>query len=148
MSTIKQQVYDYLADSEDEMPIYVAPNFSDKIWHQRQNKKSRQYLYSIASICLLILILCIPSKTNSTNTSYLIAQNQALEVRLAQVSFINLTITQQKTMTRWYAELELIDQNIEQQSGDFIDPNLWPDRARLLSQMIDFYLHPFEIYEI
>ena len=51
-------------------------------------------------------------------------------------------------MNNWYFELELIDQNIEQQDADFVNPSLWPNRAQLLTQMIDFYLNPYDIYEI
>jgi len=148
MVNIEEKIYDYLDISEEIMPIYIAPDFSDKIWYRRQYKTVTKYLYSLASICLLSLILWVPSQINKNNINYLVVQNQALEVRLAQVSFMNLTINQQKTMNNWYAELELIDQDIELQAGKVIDPNLWPNRARLLTLMIDFYLNPFEMYDI
>jgi len=148
MNNIEQKIYDYLDISEDVMPIYIAPDFSDKIWYRRQYKTITKYLYSLAIICLLSLILWVPAQINNSDINYLVAQNQALEIRLAQVSFMNLSKDQQKTMANWYAELELMDQDIEQQSGRDIDQNLWPNRAKLLTQMIDFYLHPFEMYEI
>lgn len=148
MSSLDQQISNYLEISEEAMTIYSAPNFADKIWYKHKNKKITHYFLIVASVCMISLALWNTNTLKDANTDAIVAQNQALEIRLAQVSFIALTDSQQKIMNNWYFELELIDQNIEQQDADFVNPSLWPNRAQLLTQMIDFYLNPYDIYEI
>jgi len=148
MNSIEQQINDYLDASEDVMTIHKAPDLSKKIWRRHQRKTSLRHVAVAASttlICFLLWFTSTPTEFDSTN---LVAQNQALEIKLAQVSFMSLTDDQQVIMSNWYAELELIDQNLEHQELELFDLNLWSSRTQLLTQMIDFYVHPFEMHEI
>lgn len=148
MNSIEQQINDYLDASEDVMTIHKAPDFSHKIWRRYQQKKNLRHIAVAASITLVCFLLWFVDVPREFDSTHLVAQNQALEIKLAQVSFMSLTDGQQMIMSNWYAELELIDQNIEHQELELFDLNLWSSRTQLLTQMIDFYVHPFEMHEI
>ncbi len=148
MNSIEKQINDYLNASEDVMNIHKAPDLSQRIWKRHQQKKYLRYLTIAASITIVCFSLWLVNIPKGFDSSNLVAQNQALEIKLAQVSFMALTDQQELIMSNWYAELELIDENIEEQNFERLDLNLWSSRTQLLVQMIDFYVHPFEMHEI
>jgi hypothetical protein len=158
MSKLEQQITDYLASSEETIITYTAPDLSEKIWQKHQKSNLSKYSVIAASICLFSLVFWLQQASYSFAPPSLIAQSQSLELKLEKVSATQLSDNQQLIIENWQYELELIDENIELQSqktqslnqkeNEHIAQNLWANRTQLLTQMIDFYLQPIDLYEI
>ena len=145
---MEQQITDYLAATEETMPLYKAPDMSDTIWQRHQSKKLTKASAIAASICILSLTLWISNSPELQKGPTLIVQNQILELKLAELSSRELSENQQQIVANWQHELELLDQNLEQERDRVLTQNLWSIRNQLLTQMIDFYLQPMDLYEI
>jgi len=158
MSKLEQQITDYLAVSEETIVTHTAPDLSEKIWKKHQNNKYKKYSAIAASVCVFSLFFWLQQASYSLASPSLIAQSQILELKLEKVSTTQLSDNQQLIIENWQYELELIDESIElqnqktqslnQQENEHIAQNLWANRTQLLTQMIDFYLQPIDLYEI
>ena len=146
--SMEQQVTDYLIATEQTMPLYKAPDRQDIIWQRHQSQKLTKASALVASLCVFSFALWFSLANPLSGRPDLIAQNQALELQLAQLSVRTLSEDQQIIMTNWQHELELIDQNLEQERDRVLSQNLWAVRNQLLTQMINFYQQPIDLYEI
>ncbi len=145
---MEQEINHYLAATQNTMPLYKAPNLADTIWQRHQNKKITKATAIAASVCLLSLTFWISSSPSLKQGPSLVVKNQKLELQLSQLSNRELSGQQQMIVANWQHELELLDQNLEQEKDRILTQNLWSIRNQLLTQMIDFYLQPMDLYEI
>lgn len=145
---MEQQISDYLAATENTMPLYKAPDISEQIWSQHQNRKLTKFSAIAASACILSLTLWMSNTSELNQAPSLITQNQQLEHQLAQLSTRELPANQQMIIDNWQYELELIDQSLEYEHDRILSQDLWSFRNQLLTQMIDFYQKPVDLYEI
>lgn len=145
---MEQQISDYLAATENTMPLYKAPDISEQIWHQHQNRKLTKFSAIAASVCILSLTFWLSGTPEFNQAPSLITQNQQLEHQLAQLSTRQLPANQQIIIDNWQYELEMLDQSLEYERDRILSQDLWSFRNQLLTQMINFYQKPIDLYEI
>lgn len=144
--TVQQDVEQHVENAEVVVALNEAPDLSGQIWRRHQQRKWGVRLATAAGIAMLGVVLLL-QQVNLAGSG-VIAQNHQLEKKLASFSNTHLTIRQSVLMDNWYHELSLIDEKIEQQGDSDADHSLWLQRSKLLSQMVAFYSHPFEVYEL
>ncbi|MFT4927863.1 MAG: hypothetical protein ACI8WB_003977 [Phenylobacterium sp.] len=147
MNNLHKQLKQHIESAPLVMPMHQAPDLAEHIWHSHQTRKKRQWLVTAAGIGMLMVTSVM--QLNALSESPLLNQNHQLERQLASMSGVMLSEQQRLVMADWQHELSLIDQSIEQQqSAALVDQKAWALRSNILSKMVEFYIHPSEVYEL
>ena len=148
MNKNEQQILDYLKDTEDEIPLYTAPNISQKIWKKHQKRKQAFTFSFAASVCAFSFFFWWLSAYNLDVQDNVITKSQLLEHQLNQLIAQELSDEQRLVVTHWEHELNIIDQTIESNASPEERKKLWMSRNKMLDQIVNFYEHPSDLYEI